>query len=93
MSLKLSLNSVNADLLLVAAHTLEADNTVDQSEQGIVGTTANTSTSVDVSAALTNQDVASGNGLTVSTLSAQTLRLGITAVLSGTYTLLMSEEL
>ena len=40
-----------------------------------------------------NQDVAGQNELTVSALHAQALSLGITAVLSGTAALVVSEEL
>jgi hypothetical protein len=42
---------------------------------------------------LSVKNVAGKYELTVSTLSAETLRLGISAVLRGTYTLFMSEKL
>ena len=48
---------------------------------------------MDVSASLANQEAASQNELTVSTLNAQTLCLGITTVLSRTAALMVSEEL
>jgi hypothetical protein len=48
---------------------------------------------MDVSASLTNQNVASQNELTVSTLYAQTLCLGITTVLGRTAALVVSEVL
>ena len=45
---------------------------------------------MNLGAALADQDVAGQDELTVSTLCAQTLRLGITAVLSRTYAFFMS---
>jgi hypothetical protein len=48
---------------------------------------------VDVGAALTDQDVAGQNELTVATLHAQTLSLGVAAVTGGANALLVGEEL
>ena len=48
---------------------------------------------MNVCTSLTNDDIASLNELTLSSLNAESLSLRITAVLSRTNTLLMSEEL
>jgi hypothetical protein len=48
---------------------------------------------MNVRASLANQDVAGQNELTVSALHAQTLGLGVTAVLGGAAALLMGKEL
>ena len=85
--------SVNGALTAILALALELDGTVNQSEQGVVAADADIDTGMDVSASLANQNVTSQNELTVSTLHAQTLSLGITAVLGGTAALVVSEEL
>ena len=87
------LGGVDRDLLAVLAQTLETDNTVSLGKEGIVGADAHVLAGVNVRAALTHQDVAGQNELTVSTLGAQALGLGITAVLGGAHTFFMSEEL
>ena len=92
---------LNAQLLLgvhgalpaILALTLELDGTVNQSKQGVVLTNANVDTGMDVSASLANQNIAGQNELTVGTLHAQALSLGITAVLGGTAALVVSEVL
>ena len=81
--------SVNGALTAILAHTLKTDGTVHQSKQGVVATDANIDTGMNVSASLANQDVASQNKLTVSTLYAQTLSLGITTVLGRTAALMV----
>ena len=91
--LSVQLSLVDGDLLAVLAQTLEANHTVDLGEQGVVAAAANIHTGVNVSAALTNQDVAGQNVLTISALGAETLGLGITAILGGTNALLVGEEL
>ena len=48
---------------------------------------------MDAGAALTNQNVASLDELTVGALGTKALGLGVTAVLGGAAALLMSEEL
>ena len=85
--------SVNGALPTVLAHALKLDGAVNQGEQGIILADTNVGAGMDVGASLANQDVASQNELTVSTLAAQTLGLGITAVLGGTAALVVSEEL
>jgi hypothetical protein len=88
-----NLFSINAYTSSAACNVFKLYFTVDESEQGIIGTAANIVAGMDVSASLTKNDVASDNVGTVSLLNAKTLGFAVTAVLSGTYTLLMSEEL
>ena len=85
--------SVNGALTAILALALELDGTVNQSEQGVILADTNVDTGMDVGASLANQNVAGQNELTVSTLDAQALSLGITAVLGGTAALVVSEEL
>ena len=85
--------SVNGALTAILALALELDGTVNQSEQGVILADTNVDTGMDVGASLANQDVAGQNELTVSTLHAQALGLGVTAVLGGTAALVVSEEL
>ena len=85
--------SINADLLAVTAHTLELNNAVNLCEKSIVRTLAYIGAGVDVSATLSYKDVTCKNKLTVSTLCAESLGFGITAVTGGTHTFLMSEKL
>ena len=68
--------------LAVTAHALKMNMAVNQSEQGIVAADADALTRMDVSAALTHDDVARQNELAVAALDAQALCLGVTAVLS-----------
>lgn len=79
---------LNGATLAVAAHTLEVDAAVNESEQGVVAADADALTRMDVGAALTDQDVAGQNVLTVAALDAEALGLGITAVLGRTYAFL-----
>src|SRR5699024_2339797 len=69
----------------VAAHALEVNAAVDQREQRVVAADADALTGMDVGAALTDQDVAGQNVLTVAALDAETLGLRVTAVLGGAY--------
>ena len=85
--------SVNGALTAILTLALELDGTVDQSEQGVILADADIDTGMDVGASLADQDVAGQNELTVSTLDAQALGLGVTAVLGGTAALMVSEEL
>ena len=71
------------------AHALETNGAIDQSKQGIIAALADILTRLDVSAALTNEDVAGQNELTICTLGAQTLSRRITAVLGAAYALFM----
>jgi len=89
LSSQLLSDLVHGDLLAVLAHALELHSAVNLGEQGIVAALANIVAGMDVSAALTNQHVAGQNELTIGALDAQTLGLGVTAVLSGAAALLM----
>jgi hypothetical protein len=71
----------------------ELNSAVDESEQGVVAADTYTYTRTDGGAALSYDDVAGGNVLTVSLLGAETLRLGVTTVLGRTYTFFMCKEL
>ena len=84
---------VHGALPAILAQTLKLDGAVNLGEQGVVLTDAHIDTGMDVGASLANQNVAGQNELTVGTLHAQTLGLGITAVLGGTAALVVSEEL
>ena len=85
--------SVYANLFSTTGDVLKSDGAVDKCKEGIVSTDTYVVTGMDLSAALSNKDVAGKNCLTVSLLNAETLRLGITAVFSRTNALLVSEEL
>ena len=85
--------SVNGALTAILALALELDGTVNQSEQGVIAADADIDAGMDVGASLANQDVAGQNELTVGTLHAQSLGLGVTAVLGGAAALLVGEEL
>ena len=84
---------VHGALPAILALTLELDGAVNQSEQGVILADTYIDTGMDVGASLTNQNVASQNELTVCTLDAQALCLGVTAVLGGAAALLMGKEL
>ena len=64
-----------------------------QCKQGVVAADAHVGAGMDLGAALADQNVAGQDELTVAALHAQTLGLGVTAVLGGADALLMSEEL
>ncbi len=89
----IKLVSVNANLLLAAGDVLELNLTVDKCEESIVRTDTYVSTGMNLRAALSYDDVAGNNCLTISLLNTKTLGLGITTVLSRTNALLVSEEL
>lgn len=86
-------NRINGNLLLVASFSFELDSSVYECIQRIILADANIGTGMDTSASLTIQDIAGLNDLTVRTLCAKALRFRITAVLGGTDTLLMCEQL
>ena len=85
--------SVNGALPAILTQALKLNSTVNQSKQGVVLADTNIGAGMDMGASLANQNVASQNKLTVSALAAQSLGLGITAVLGGTAALVVSEEL
>ena len=85
--------SVYANLLLSACLMLKLNPSVDKSEERIILTDTNIVTGMNSCSSLSYEDVAGENYLTVSSLNAKALGFAITAVLSGTDTLLMSKEL
>ena len=85
--------SVYAYTLTVAAPAFKLNSAVNHCEQSVIRTLANACARMNVGTALTNDDVACGYELTISSLYAQTLGLGVTAVLSGTHTFLMCKKL
>lgn len=84
---------VNADLLSVTTYALKLYLAVNEREQGIVGASAHIVSGVNVSAALSYENVAREDELTVSALNAKSLGLGIASILGGTHSLFMSEIL
>jgi hypothetical protein len=84
---------VNADALLILGHVLETNHTARECEKGIVLTATYVLTGVDMSSALSDNDIAGDYALAVSLLRTKTLGLRVTAVLGGTNALLMSKEL
>jgi hypothetical protein len=62
----------------------ELDSTGGQGEQGVVSTTANACTGVEVGASLADDDLACGNYLAAEALDAEVLGVGVTTVASGT---------
>ena len=89
----LLLYCVNANSLAVTTHSLEFNLAVNFSKQGVIRSDTDVLAGMDVSTSLANENVAGKNKLTVSTLYAKTLGLGITAVLGRADSLFMSEEL
>ena len=86
-------NSVNADFLAALAEALKLNLAVNEGEEGIVRTLANAVARMNVGSALSYKDVACKDELTVRSLSAESLGFRITAVLCGTHTFFMSEQL
>ena len=87
------LYGIYRSLLPVSAETLETERAVNQCKQGIIAALAYVDTGMNPGTALTVDDVAGFDELTVSPLCAKALGLGITAVLCGAHSLFMSEEL
>ena len=92
-ALRLCLSGINGCSLLGLADTLKAKNAVCQSVQSVITADAYVKAGVDVCAALSVKDIAGLYKLAVSSLGAQTLGIGITAVLGGAHSLFMCEEL
>ena len=84
---------VNRALLAILTQTFETDLAVYQCEQGIIAADPNVLAGMDVSASLANQNIACQNELTICTLYAQSLGLGVTAVTSGAAALFVCKEL
>lgn len=93
LSNQLLFDGIDADLLLVAAQALEAHDAVFLGKQGVILADAHVEAGMDVGAALTHQDVASQNELTIGALRAQTLAFAVAAVAGGAHTFFMSEQL
>ena len=83
---------VHGNLLTITAQSLEPDSTVSQSEQSVIAASAHVGTGMNFSAALLDENVACQNELTVSTLHAKALGLGIAAVFSRADTFFMSHS-
>jgi hypothetical protein len=79
------------DLSLVTAFSLETNYAVAKSEQSIVTAASYIDTRMDLGSALSVKNISGLNKLSVCSLGSQSLGLGITTVLCGTYTFLMSE--
>ena len=82
-----------ARLLLVAALTLEAQDPVRQGIQRVIPSDTDIHAGMDVRPTLPIEDIARFYKLSVRTLGASALALGVTAVLGRADTLLMCEEL
>ena len=72
---------VNRDLFAVLAHALELYLAVYESEQGVVLTLTNVGAGMDLSSALSDEDISGQDELTVCSFDTKTLRLTVTAVL------------
>jgi hypothetical protein len=84
---------MNADLLLISAKALKADDSVLLGIESIIAANADIQTRMDMSAALTHENVTSQNELTVLTLRSEALAFAVATVTGRTNALLMSEEL
>jgi hypothetical protein len=89
----MELVGVNAYTSSAVCDMLKLNFSVDESEQSVILAAANVYAGMDVSASLTNNDVAGDYMLTVSSLNAKSLGLAVTTVLGRTYTFFMSKEL
>jgi hypothetical protein len=83
----------NGALLAGLAESCKTDNTVSFCVQRVVAAAADILTRMDVSAALSVQNIASLNELSICSLRTKSLGFGIASVLRGTDTFLMREEL
>jgi hypothetical protein len=72
---------------------LELNGAADKCKESIVRTDTYVHSGMNLSSALSNDDVTSDNRLSVCLLNTKTLGLGITAVLGRTNALLVGEEL
>jgi hypothetical protein len=79
--------------LLILTLTLETKNTIAGCKKGIISTLHDILTRMNPGSALTINDIAGLYELAVCSLGTKTLGLGITSVLGGTHSLLMSEKL
>lgn len=88
-----SLVSDNANALLAASNNLELNSAVGKSEQGVVRSDADIHAGMNVGTALSDNNIAGNNYLTVSLLNAKTLGFAVPTVFGRTNALLVSEEL
>jgi hypothetical protein len=89
-SLQRELLSNDADILaVVRAFNFELDLAFGSSEQGVIFTTTNVRTSVELGATLTNNNATSQNSFTTETLHAKAFGFGVTTVAGRTASLFM----
>ena len=86
-------SGVNAYLLTILAETLILYTTVYLCEERIIGTSADILAGMDMCSSLSVEDIAGENELSVSSLCAEALSVGVSAVLCGAHTFFMSEIL
>lgn len=82
---------VDRNLLSIPSLSLEPYDTVNESEQCIITAASYVDTWMDLRTALSVKDISSFYKLSVSSLGAKSLGLGISAVLGRTNSLFMSE--
>ena len=80
---------VNRNLLAILILALELYLAVYESEQGVVLTLTNVGAGMDLSSALSDEDIAGQDELTVCSFRSKTLRLTVAAVLGRTHTFFM----
>ena len=84
---------INGSLLPVSSLSFESQYTVNRCEQRIIAAASNVHAGMNLRSALSVKDVSSFYKLSVGSLRAKSLGLGISAVLRGTNTLFMSKKL
>ena len=89
---ELSAATGRTDARAVAAPCLKLDFAVDEREQRVVSSEADVVTGMIDSANLADQDVTSGNDLTVVALDATHLRVRVATVAAGALTFFMSHR-
>ena len=84
---------IDRNLGAVLSPSFESDNAVYLCKQSVISADAHVGSRMNMSAALSVKDVAGKNKLTVRSLCAEALGLGITAVLRGTDAFLVRVQL
>ena len=92
-TMELLLDRIDRSLLAVSAESLKLENAVACSKESIVSALADVCAGMHLCTSLTDKNVACEDKLTVASLDAETLGLGISAVLGGAHTFFMSEKL
>jgi len=87
------LSRVNRNLLSVATYALKLNLAVNKREQSIVRADTYVVSGVNMSSALSYENITSKHELTVCSLNTKSLGLGIATVLGRTHSLFMSEIL